>query len=241
MKANSRIILLAILFLSGLPSSALAALSNETPCRAVEASSAASSGLAVPLFHGIHIRVSVRSGIHIVRATYEGGTPVADGDILITAPGSEEAWQVGRTDPAGQFAFLPDAVGTWIIQVDDGRGHRARTTLEVEAGQVAALSEGVIPAQDEVAVIHTHEDEADPGHTHQPEEGTTGPREQAQASPGPSPEHTGAAAATPTNPRGVASQGEERLWKLLTGLGFIAGITGIAYGYTARRKGAGSG
>jgi len=126
-------------------------------------------------FHGIHVEVSARSGIHVARAYYEGGGPVVNGDVTIMPPGSEEAWQTGRTDPSGRFAFFPDAPGTWIVQVDDGGGHRTRATFEVGAGGV-----------------------------------TAGP------------------------------EGESGLWRLLTGLGLMAGITGVAYGYTARRKLAGA-
>ena len=161
MKMNSTYLLGFFLFVSGTP------MATRAP--------------AAPVVHGIHLQVSAGVGVHVARASYEGGTPVVDGDVTITAPGSEKAWQTGRTDPSGRFAFFPDAPGTWTIRVDDSRGHRARATVEVGAEEVAI----------------------------RPERGTS-----------------------------AGPEGEARLWRLLTGLGFIAGITGVAYGYTARRKGA---
>jgi hypothetical protein len=152
-----------------------------------------------PVFHGIHIQVSARGGVHVARASYEGGTPVVSGDVTVMAPGSEEAWQTGRTDPSGRFAFVPDVPGSWTIQVDDGLGHRARATVQVEALDVAAEPEGESTARVDdtpAALPHSHSE---------------------------------------------TGQGEPRLWQLLTGLGLIAGITGTAYGYTARRKGIGAG
>jgi nickel transport protein len=140
------------------------------------------------VFHGIHVEVSAQGGILVARAYYDGGTPVVDGEVTISPPGSEEAWQTGRTDPSGRFAFLPDAPGPWTVQVDDGGGHRGRTTFDVGAGEAPAGPEGEAPA---------------------------GPKGEAAAGP----------------------QGQARLWQLLTGLGLIAGMTGAAYGYTARRKG----
>ena len=136
-----------------------------------------------PSFHEIEIQVSDQGGIHLARASYDGGGPVVNGDVTITAPGSEETWQTGRTDPSGLFAFFPDAPGTWAIQVDDGLGHRTRVTFVVGAGEV---------------VTEPGEIAADP-------------------------------------------EGGARIWQLLTGLSLIAGLTGAAYGYTARRKGAAGG
>jgi nickel transport protein len=161
MKMNSTYLLGFLLFVSGTP------MATRAP--------------AAPVVHGIRVQVSAGVGVHVAWASYEEGTPVVDGDVAITAPGSEEAWQTGRTDPSGRFAFFPDAPGTWTIRVDDGRGHRAQATVEVGAREVAA-----------------------------------GPEVEASAGP----------------------EGEARLWRLLTGLGLIAGVTGVAYGYTARRKGA---
>ncbi|MFO7767796.1 MAG: hypothetical protein R6W82_02405 [bacterium] len=155
--------------------------------------------LAVPAsYHGIHVEVRAEGAVHIARAFYEGGTPVTDGDITVTAPGSDQAWQAGRTDPAGRFVFLPDAEGTWTVQVDDGSGHRARTTVEVAADAVSTS-----PGAAAHALGH-EEETAD--HAHEHEESV--PDE----------------------------EGGERLWQLLTGLGLIAGISGVAYGITARRR-----
>ncbi len=227
MRMNGALTLLLFLLLSAVQSPAAGA----SPAGAVPSPEGAS------LVHGIHIQVSAEGGTHIARAFYEGGTPVAGGDITITAPDSGEAWQTGRTDPAGRFAFLPDGQGTWTIQVDDGRGHRARTTVQVRAEQTAALPETETPLQGVVAGSHSHEHADEATHSHEHAEEATHSHEHAEeAQPFSSPRTD--AGGTLTHPQGEADHGEGRVWQLLTGLGLIAGITGTAYGYTARRKGA---
>ena len=189
-------------------------------------------------FHGIQVRVSVQGGVHVVRASYDGGLPVADGDVTITAPGSEDGWQRGRTDPSGRFAFLPDAAGTWAVVVDDGRGHRARTTFQVEE-EWGAGAEGVAPEGEGTArggeeePAHEHESGAESAHSHGPEEDPAHEHESGVESA-----HTHAPGEGEAHTHGPE---DARLWQLLTGLGLMAGITGAAYGYTARRKEAGPG
>ena len=230
MRMNSAYLLGLFLFLSGSPT----AIRSPMPLA----------------FHGIHVQISARDGVHLARAFYEGGTPVVNGDVTITTPGSEEAWQTGRTDPSGRFAFLPDAPGTWTIQVDDGRGHRTRTTFQVEPGVGAPGPEGesATRADERPTHIHEHGEEEAEGHEHG-EEGTGAHEhgEEATEAHGDvregelsSPEHDAPPVAlTPSHSE--SGQGEARLWQLLTGLGLIAGITGAAYGYTARRKGTDAG
>ena len=52
--------------------------------------------------------------------------------VNIQGPDSDKPeHQNGRTDCKGIFAFCPDQSGTWVLTVNDGRGHRVRAKIEV--------------------------------------------------------------------------------------------------------------
>lgn len=118
------------------------------------------------MVHGIHLDIRTEGAVCIARAYYEGGTAVTDGDITVLAPGSEEAWQTGRTDPAGRFAFLPDSEGTWTVTVDDAHGHRTRNTVVIGPDQVRSAPAGGEAGSP--AHSHEHGGEAGTEHAHEP-------------------------------------------------------------------------
>lgn len=108
--------------------------------------------------HGLELSLSGDDGPRIVTARYAAGSPAADADVVVTAPmagaGSADAvaWQTGRTDPMGRFAFVPDRPGEWRVSVDDGQGHRAEVTFVV-----GAEAEAEIEVSDQSSP-HTHDD-----------------------------------------------------------------------------------
>ncbi|HHE74163.1 MAG TPA: hypothetical protein ENL37_03640, partial [Desulfobacteraceae bacterium] len=54
-------------------------------------------------------------------------------EALVFSPGDNKVeYQNGRTDQMGRFAFSPQALATWRIEVNDGVGHAVHTTLKVE-------------------------------------------------------------------------------------------------------------
>ncbi|HHS13317.1 MAG TPA: hypothetical protein ENN03_06055 [bacterium] len=68
----------------------------------------------------------------IVRAGYEGAEPLSWAAVSVFPPDQEHsAWQNGRADKAGQFAFVPNAPGFWTVHVDDEMGHKAKTVIEI--------------------------------------------------------------------------------------------------------------
>lgn len=159
------------------------------------------------LFHGITVRLAWEGRVVVATCSYDGGAPVAGGDVTIYRPGEVDPYLIGITDPDGFFAFLPGMSGEWRFVVDDGLGHRREASIQMAAGS-------------EKDVESAPSAEA-PDHPGNADRGDGEPT----SSPGESPEHT--------HPDQGA--GSDRLWKLATGLSLIFGLTGLAYGVTARR------
>lgn len=91
--------------------------------------------------HGVWGHV-VRSEGHLVTAEYDDGEPMAYAAVEIKSPGSDIAFQTGRTDRNGHFMFSPDQQGQWRIVVQDGMGHRLALDAEVSAdAAVSKISE----------------------------------------------------------------------------------------------------
>ncbi len=98
------------------------------------------AGLLVPdvcLAHGV--AYSVAEAGTAVQAAYDDGQPMAFCDVTLFSPADpDQPYQTGTTDPAGRFAFVPDADGAWSVTVDDGMGHAVHATVVVEAGSAAS-------------------------------------------------------------------------------------------------------
>jgi len=83
--------------------------------------------------HGVNTETSFHAGVAVVRSTYSPEQPLADALVTIYSPGDRiNAWQTGRTDKTGHFAFLPDIDGEWIFFVDDQKGHSKKTAIIIE-------------------------------------------------------------------------------------------------------------
>lgn len=88
-------------------------------------------------YHGVHIDLASRAPAVVAICTFEGGGAISDAPVTVFAPLHEDeaehrAYQTGRTDARGRFAFLPDTAGVWRIEVDDGLGHRGSAGIEIE-------------------------------------------------------------------------------------------------------------
>ncbi len=101
-------------------------------------------GLAVWLLapradaHGVDIQ-PLAGGQGVV-ARYQDGSPMSHAEARVRAPGeSEFTFQIGATDRAGRFLFLPDAPGAWTVEIDDGLGHAARHTLNIADAHLSPL------------------------------------------------------------------------------------------------------
>jgi nickel transport protein len=83
--------------------------------------------------HGTGARVLDDANAVAVHFHYADQGPMQYAEILVFSPSDKEVeHQNGRTDRNGVFAFRPDAPGTWIIEADDGMGHKERARIRIE-------------------------------------------------------------------------------------------------------------
>lgn len=88
--------------------------------------------------HGLLTDVRLQAPSVVITTLFSEAQPVADATVTIFSPSAPEvAWQTGRTDRTGSFAFLPDVAGDWIFLVDDQKGHAKKLTITVPADFLA--------------------------------------------------------------------------------------------------------
>jgi len=51
------------------------------------------------------------------------------------------AFQSGRADAAGRFAFVPDRAGDWHVVVDDELGHRREVVVPIADSELSGRTE----------------------------------------------------------------------------------------------------
>ncbi len=74
--------------------------------------------------HGVGFKLETSNSAQIVSFHYSGGEPMAYVDVLVYDPhNSDVEFQNGRTDRNGNFAFVPDSEGVWIVKAEDAKGH----------------------------------------------------------------------------------------------------------------------
>lgn len=77
--------------------------------------------------HGAFIEYTIYPDELVMQAVYEGGVPMAEGQIIIFAPNDpSKPWGTDKTDSEGWFSFMPDTSieGEWAIQARQA-GHGA--------------------------------------------------------------------------------------------------------------------
>lgn len=100
--------------------------------------------------HGAHSERVTEAPAEVVRFSYTAGQAMDGARIRVRMPETQQVFQVGRTDAQGQFAFVPDRPGNWIVEADDERGHKLEATVAVGASAAAAEEEPervVVPRQ----------------------------------------------------------------------------------------------
>lgn len=88
--------------------------------------------------HGIHVTHAAGEAVRVT-ASFDSGEPMVAAQVSVFAPGDlETPWMTGTTDPAGQFAFVPDMTqtGRWEVQVRLA-GHGEIVYVPVDEGAVA--------------------------------------------------------------------------------------------------------
>jgi hypothetical protein len=103
-------------------------------CRVLIAVLLAVSGLYA---HGLGVGVEVTEDLVILSCRYADGT-FPDAEALVYSPEQpDKTFQIGRTDSAGIFSFVPNANGKWHVVIDDGMGHRKAVDVSVDGSSFA--------------------------------------------------------------------------------------------------------
>ena len=84
--------------------------------------------------HKLEVSLTQQPPVVVVIAGFSGHHHgLSGGDVFIYAPGeAEKAFQTGKTDGKGKFAFIPTKAGEWKVVVDDGTGHRSEKVIVLE-------------------------------------------------------------------------------------------------------------
>jgi nickel transport protein len=117
-----------------------------------------SAGMA----HGINFETTKHPPAVTVKAFFSRTSPVANAQVTIFSPGDDQAYQSGRTDKAGYFAFIPSLPGDWVLIVDDERGHVDRVIVPVADSffDAGATDLGIAGIEQMQALVQKDESEA---------------------------------------------------------------------------------
>jgi hypothetical protein len=83
------------------------------------------------LGHGVTVTAEKRYPCVMVNARYHGSKALVNASVTIRFEKEKKEFQKGNTDKNGNFCFLPDKAGNWIVTVDDLIGHRGKKTITV--------------------------------------------------------------------------------------------------------------
>jgi len=92
--------------------------------------------------HGVGSR-SLGPGAQAVEFYYASGEAMAYASVRLFAPSDPAVPFIdGRADRLGRFAFLPSEPGPWVIDADDGDGHKLSMTVQAGAANEPGASPG---------------------------------------------------------------------------------------------------
>ncbi len=70
---------------------------------------------------------------------YSTGEAMSYREAKVFSPNDEKfAYQSGRTDEKGRFAFVPDSPGKWRVIVRDEEGHQCTAEIDIDAQNESA-------------------------------------------------------------------------------------------------------
>jgi len=93
--------------------------------------------------HGVELEYNISEAVQVT-ARFDSGTPMADAQVAVFAPGNPaEPWLIGICDSEGRFLFVPDPAlpGLWEIQVRQA-GHGGLLRVEVAEGALTQSTAG---------------------------------------------------------------------------------------------------
>ena len=99
--------------------------------------------------HGVDVSHSSGEAVR-VQALFDSGEPMADAQVSVFAPDDAQTpWVTGATDPAGNFAFVPDPtrIGRWEVQVRLA-GHGEIVYIPLEESSATAEDPTVLSSLD---------------------------------------------------------------------------------------------
>lgn len=107
--------------------------------------------------HGTGWRNSAFSAVAL-EFIYSTGETMSYREARVFSPNDEKfAYQSGRTDEKGRFAFVPDTPGKWRVIVRDEEGHQCTADIVVSDTVSSGQGEGVSESEIQSAVINSTE------------------------------------------------------------------------------------
>lgn len=101
--------------------------------------------------HGVGYRQSESKAVAL-DFFYSTGETMSYLETKVFSPEDEKiAYQSGRTDDQGRFAFMPNVPGTWRIVVKDDEGHQVNAEVSIDASFFEKGAEG---QQSQGAQVH---------------------------------------------------------------------------------------
>ena len=109
--------------------------------------------------HATTYRMLDNDSAVVVQFGFVDGSPMRTADVTVFAPSdSEHAYQSGRTDLNGRFAFYPSAPGEWRVRANDGIGHLQVVAVTIAADAQTEAHMGEAQHHDHESLGHHHHD-----------------------------------------------------------------------------------
>ncbi|MBU0617904.1 MAG: hypothetical protein KKI02_09325 [Planctomycetes bacterium] len=176
--------------------------------------------------HRIDVSVDIAEGKIVVEARYHDGVPVPEADLLVTDPDGSLLAE-GTTDADGRFLFTLTTVPAQInVVVETGDGHRGAVTVSHEdlARLAGEVEEHEHEGHDSSASEHAADDDSSADHDDLREIEAALVRVETEL-------HEIAHELEHLSERHAGTN----LERVLAGVGFILGLTGVAAYCLARR------
>ncbi len=72
--------------------------------------------------------------------SYADGSTIKKADVKVFGPNDpQKLYQEGKTDKNGNFAFIPNSSGAWILTANDGSGHLVTAKLSLKDEDLAKV------------------------------------------------------------------------------------------------------
>ena len=87
---------------------------------------------------------------------YSTGEAMSYREARVFSPNDEKfAYQSGRTDEKGRFAFVPDVPGKWRVIVRDEEGHQCTAEIDIDAEKLSGRNESASTTQPSTIINST--------------------------------------------------------------------------------------